>query len=122
MPSAAVRTAASARPGRAVADWALPRNVPIESREEAARAARRAAVFVAAILAIGLGHAWISTQARELEYDRAAVRDVVRRLEAESRDLEAQYESLIRNDRIERIAREQLGMVRPVAGQKRVLP
>lgn len=122
MQPAAVRTAASARPGRAVADWALPRNVPIESREEAARAARRAAVFVAALLAIGLGHAWISTQARELEYDRAAVRDVVRRLEAESRDLEAQYESLIRNDRIERIAREQLGMVRPVAGQKRVLP
>jgi cell division protein FtsL len=123
LPAPAIPSSPSRRPRLAGnAAWALPRNVPIQSREEAIRAARWAGVFGAVLIAFGLGHALLSAQTRELNYDRMATLQVVRRLELEARDLEAKIESLNRHDRIERIARDQLGMVRPAAGQKRVLP
>lgn len=127
LPAPALPSFPSRRPRRGAAlagnaAWALPRNVPIERREEAIRAARWAGLFCAVLILFGLGHALLSAQTRDLNYDRMAALRVVRRLELEARDLEAKIESLNRHDRIERIAREQLGMVRPAVGQKRVLP
>ena len=106
----------------AAGGWSLPPNVDIRSRAEAAELARWFAVVAAVLVVVGLAHVWLASQARELDYDRMAAHQVVRRLELEARDLEAKVEALQRHDRIERIAREQLGMVRPVAGQRQELP
>ena len=120
-PASAARRARSAAT-TADAAWSPPRNVRIRNRDEAAAAVRWIGLFAAALVVVGLGHALLSARTRELDYDRMAALQVVRRLEREGRDLEAKVESLNRHDRIERIARDQLGMVRPAAGQKRVLP
>jgi len=104
------------------AAWISPRNVVFRSHAETARLVLGCTVLVASLVAIGLTHVWFAAQSRELGYDRMAAHGVVRRLEIEARDLEAKVESLNRHDRIERIARDRLGMVRPVAGQRQELP
>lgn len=102
--------------------WSAPANVSLHGRADRAWFTRRLVLIALSLFGLGLAHVWLAARAREVDYDRVAALRIVRRLEREARDLEAKVESLNRHDRIERIAREQLGMVRPVSGQKRELP
>lgn len=75
-------------------------------------------VAVAVVMALKV-HS--SAQIREQHALRAAGVAIARELDREARALEAQLVVLEGDERIEAIAREQLGMVRPAPGQRRLL-
>lgn len=64
----------------------------------------------------------ISTQIRELDSRRAVVVALARELDREAKSLEAHLAVLASDERIERIARERLGLERPAMHQRRLLP
>lgn len=65
---------------------------------------------------------YCSAEIRELNARRAALVQLARELDRERKSLDAQFAILGSDERIERIARDDLGMVRPAAGQRRLLP
>lgn len=73
----------------------------------------------AAVMALML---YCSAEIRDLNSRRAALVQLARELDRERKSLEAQFTILASDERIERIAREDLGMIRPTAGQRRLLP
>jgi len=89
-----------------------------ESRERAALGGWFAVGGLALVVAMGVA-VYVSTQVRELDAMRAATLSLSRELERESKALEARYAMLTSDERIERIAREQLHMVRPEPSQRR---
>lgn len=73
-------------------------------------------------IGIALGHVWLRLQVVEVGYRLSSTRQVVARLESERQDLLLAAARLEAPARLERLARERLGMVPPARDQELVLP
>lgn len=67
-------------------------------------------LFVAAVLAISLFIVWSRLQVVSFEYDIASLESSLRNLQHQSQQFKLEAASLSRPDRVERLARTQLGL------------
>jgi cell division protein FtsL len=69
------------------------------------------------VVAIALLLVWVRLQAVHTGYQLSAARHLAHRLEQEQRELELEIATLTSPRRLERLARERLGMGPPTSGQ-----
>jgi len=74
-------------------------------------------LFVALLLAVSLFIVWSRLQVVNLDYDIASLENSLRQLHHESQQLKLEAASLSRPDRIEQLARKELGLRFPTAQQ-----
>jgi cell division protein FtsL len=86
-------------------------------REGERRLALAIAVAVLMVIAGALSLVWVRLQTVHAGYDLSAARHLAHHLEQEQRELEIEIATLNSPRRLERIARERLGMTPPAPGQ-----
>lgn len=105
---------------------AAPRPLPSAVRRPGPARRRRAigrAIGVTfALVAVLAGNVWLTTVAADRGVRLRVLREEVRRLEEDRARLEAELAALSAPERIERLARTQLGLRPPLARQLLVLP
>ena len=74
-------------------------------------------LFLALVLAISLFIVWSRLQVVNLDYDIASLESSLRQLQHESQQLKLEAASLKRLDRIEKLARKELGLGFPTPQQ-----
>lgn len=74
-------------------------------------------LFVALLLAVSLFIVWSRLQVVNLDYDIASLESSLRQLQHETQQLRLEAASLSRPDRIEQLARKELGLRFPSAQQ-----
>ena len=102
-------------------EGSLVRTLPqqqVQTRREARPAVKRrpmAAIALTAVLCVALGLAFLAQSAvtARLAYQNARLDQQIRELQRENSELELRAEQLGSLERIERVATESLGMVRP---------
>ncbi|MFQ5666468.1 MAG: cell division protein FtsL [Candidatus Binatia bacterium] len=80
------------------------------------------ALFVTLAVAIALAHVWLRLKVVDLGYRISTTRQVIRKLQQESQELTLEAARLNAPGRLERVARDRLGMTRPQRDQEVVLP
>ena len=81
------------------------------------RRARAIALGAVVVVGIALLLVWVRLQTVRTGYELSAARRLEHRLQQEQRELELEIATLTSPRRLERIARERLGMGPPTAGQ-----
>jgi cell division protein FtsL len=74
-------------------------------------------LFMALMLVVALFYVWSRLQVVHLEYDISSLEGQVRHLQQESRQLQLETASLRSPGRIERVARDELGLRMPAPEQ-----
>jgi cell division protein FtsL len=125
LPLSLVRTAsagASRVETRRAFSWMRPANNSSKSLVERRAAAVWMGVVAALAVGIGLAHVWLRLQVVNVGYQLSATREVIARLQQEENELALEVAGLDVPARLEALARERLGMIRPERGQEAMLP
>ena len=102
--------------------WLRPANTTAEAHAQIKTLVRWLACAVLLGVAIALLHVWLRLQVVNVGYHLSTTRQVIEKLENEGHELTLQAARLSASTRIDKLARERLGMIRAENGQEVVLP